>query len=313
MTDEDIGPLQQELRRLYGRQAFAEALDLLERHPGLFDQPSVMYHWRMCVAARANQPDRAIEAFSEAISHGHAYSAAMIRDDQDLATLQGLPAFEELAQRSLERMAETRRGARPELVLVPPAGPEVHAAPLLLGLHGNAQNARLSARDWSPIVDRGWLLACAQSTQMLTTDAYGWNDLARGASDVRTLYSALDVGGAIDPDRVVMGGFSMGGGLAIELAVTGAIPARGFIVVGPYVPDLALLEPYVDAAAARGLRGYIVMGLLEAPEGQDLIRGIPPFLSARGIPCELEERPGLAHAFPEDFDQTLERALAFLI
>ena len=110
----------------------------------------------------------------------------------------------------------------------------------------------------------------------------------------------------------MLGGFSMGGGLAIQMAVTGAVSASGFIVVGPYLSDLALLEPYLDAAAARGLRGYIVMGQLEAPEGQELIRRIPPFLGEHGIPCELDEQPDLAHSFPDDFDQVLDRALTFL-
>ncbi len=312
MTDVGIGSLQRELRRLYSQHEYTQALDLLDRHPETLTQPSMLYHWRMCLAARAGEPELAIGAFQDAIERGHAYPAALIRDDEDLASLQGIAAFEELAQRSLERMAEVERWARPELIVIPPALPRVTRAPLLLGLHGNSQNARLAAADWSPIVDKGWMLACAQSTQVLTTDAFVWNDLARGADDVRALAGVLDIGGAVDPARVVLGGFSMGGGLAIQLAVSGAIGASGFIVIGPYLPDLAALEPYVEAAAARGLRGYIVMGLLESPEGQGIIRAIPPFLEAHGIPCELEEQPDLAHAFPGAFDQVLDRALAFI-
>jgi len=312
MTEQDLGSLHRQLRLLYGQGEFVPALDLLGRHPEMFEQQAILYHWRMCLAARAGEPDQAIGALRDALEHGYAYPAALIRDDADLASLQGRAAFEELAQLSLQRAARDERQARPELVLVAPATERMQRAPLLLGLHGNSQNARVAVRDWSPILDRGWLLACAQSTQVLTTDAYVWNDLPRGAADVQRLYSTLDIGAAIDPGRVVMGGFSMGGGLAIQMAVTGAIEARGFVVFGPYLPDLEPLRPHLDAAAARGLRGYIVMGLQEAPEGQELIRGILTFLNAHGIPCELEERPEIGHSFPADLDQVLDRALAFL-
>lgn len=312
MTDQDAASLQRQLRQLYGRQAFAEALELVRRQPGMFRQPGLRYHWQMCLAARADRPDEAIAALGDALDRGYAYPAAAILDDEDLATLQRLPAFEALARRSIERMTEVEARARAQLVVVPPAASPDGRAPLLLGLHGNAQNASIAAADWAPVTDRGWVLGCAQSTQVFTSDAYMWNDLVRGADDVRRLFATLDTHDAIDPGRIVVGGFSMGGGLAVQLAVSGAIGARGFIVVGPYLPDLEPLRPHLAAAAARGLRGYVVMGLEESSEGQGIIRGLHAFLNEHGIACELEERPGLEHAFPADADRMLDRALAFL-
>jgi len=198
------------------------------------------------------------------------------------------------------------------MLVLPPAEKGADHLPLLLGLHGNSQNARLAANDWQPIVAKGWLLACAQSSQLLISDAYVWNDLERGTTDVRRLYQLLNTRDLINPERIVLGGFSAGGGLAIHLAVTGAINARGFLVVGPYLRDLEPLKPYLDTAAASGLRGYIVMGLQEPPEGQEIMRKIHAFLNTQGVPCGLEERPEIAHAFPADFGQSIEKALAFL-
>ena len=266
----------------------------------------------MCLAARVNDPDQAIQAFREALDHGYFYPAALIRDDEDLASLQGLPAYEELARLSQQKLAEAETHIRPELLLIPPEGKRSEHLPLLLGLHGNSQNARLAADDWRPLSEKGWLLASIQSSQLLTSDAYIWNDFERGIADVQKFYGMLDTERAIDPDRIVLGGFSMGGGLAIHMAVTRAIKARGFIVVGPYLRDLEPLTPYLDTAAANGLRGYIVMGLQEPPEGQEIMRKIETFLNAHGIPCALEERPEIAHAFPADFDVSLDKALAFL-
>jgi dienelactone hydrolase len=47
----------------------------------------------------------------------------------------------------------------------------------------------------------------------------------------------------IDRKRVVVAGFSMGGGLAIRLALSGALPARGFVGVGAFLPNIDDLVP----------------------------------------------------------------------
>jgi predicted esterase len=312
MAEQDYASFRRQLTLLYSQKAYAQALDLLQQHPDIFPQQGMMYHWKMCLAARANDPDLAIQAFRDALEHGYVYPAALIREDDDLASLQGIAAYEELARRSLQRFTEAETQTRPELVIIPPAGERVERAPLLLGLHGNSQNARLAANDWLPIVEKGWVLAAVQSSQLLTSDAYIWNDLARGTADVQKLFGTLNTTEAIDPERVVLGGFSMGGALAIQMAVTGAIKARGFIVVGPSLRDPEPLKPYLDSAAANGLRGYIIMGLQEPPESQEIMRKIDTFLNTHGIPCELEGYPELAHAFPADFGRTLDKALAFL-
>jgi predicted esterase len=312
MSEHDYAAFRRDLTALYGRQEYGQALALLQQYPQVFPQQGMMYHWKMCLAARANDPDLAIRAFKEALDAGYSYPAALIREDEDLASLQGVPSYEELASLSLKRFAEVETQTRPEMLVLPPAEKGADQFPLLLGLHGNSQNARLAANDWQPIVAKGWLLACAQSSQPLTSDAYIWNDLERGTTDVRQLYRLLNTRDVIDPERIVLGGFSAGGGLAVHLAVTGAIKARGFLVVGPYLRDLEPLKPYLDAAAASRLRGYIVMGLQEPPEGQEIMRKIHAFLNAHGVPCDLEERPEIAHAFPADFGHSIEKALAFL-
>jgi predicted esterase len=312
MAEDDYAAFQRQLTRLYGQKEYGQALDLLNRQPYRFPQQGMMYHWKMCLAARANHPDQAIQAFREALERGFAYPAVLVRDDEDLASLQDIPEYERLATLSQQRFAETETESKPELLLIPPEGKRQGRLPLLLGLHGNSENARLAANNWRPISAKGWLLACAQSSQLLISDAYVWNDLERGSAEVQRLYGMLNTEQVIDPDHIILGGFSMGGGLAIQMAVTGAIKTRGFLVVGPYLPDLEPLAPYLDTAAANGLRGYIVMGLQERPEAQEIMRKIETLLNARGIPCAVEERPEIAHAFPADFDISLDKALAFL-
>jgi len=313
MSEAEFAPTRYELLRLYNQGAYVEALELLEREGARFPQQGLMYHWKMCLAARANEPEQALGAFQQALDGGYWFPAQLLRDDEDLRSLQGLPRFEEMVAVSLERMAKAELNTTPQLLVIPPEADAIIPAPLLIGLHGNSQNAQLAAEDWHPLHKRGWTLALAQSSQVLTADAYQWNDFARGAAEVERLCGDLIVSRSVDPARILLGGFSAGGGLAIQLAVSGTLNARGFLVIGPYLRDLEVLTPFFATARSRGIRGYIVMGLEEPAEGQALMQRTAALLKDNGIPCEIEQHAKLGHAFPPDFDATLQKALAFLL
>lgn len=314
MSELDVGATREQLLELYNQKHYREALDLLEREWERFPQPGLMYHWKMCLSARAGGPAAAIQAFREALDHGNWYSEQLVREDEDLQSLQGVPEYEELVALSLKRYATAVASAKPELLVMPP--PEMTTSspmPVLIGLHGNSQNARLAADNWSDLQKRGWLLALPQSSQPLTSDAYNWDDFEKGADEVQKLCSRLTDEYNIDPERILLGGFSAGGGLAIQLAISGALKARGFIVVGPYLRDVEKLTPYLETARANQVKGYIIMGQKEPEEAQELMRRTAGFLQDHGIVYELEPHPDLGHAFPPDFGASIDKALAVLL
>src|SRR5215831_19739070 len=115
MSEHDYAAFRRDLTALYGRKEYGQALALLQQYPQMFPQQGLMYHWKMCLAARANDPALAILAFKEALAAGYAYPAALIREDEDLASLQGIPAYEELAALSLKRFAKVKTETSPEL------------------------------------------------------------------------------------------------------------------------------------------------------------------------------------------------------
>lgn len=107
----------------------------------------------------------------------------------------------------------------------------------------------------------------------------------------------------------------MGGEVAMRLALEGAVKTRGFIVVA--LGGLLSREPeraiaLIEANQARRLRGYFVLGEQDAGhyEGAKALVGL---LRTRNIPCEFESHAELGHAFPPDFEQSLKRALAFVL
>jgi predicted esterase len=97
-----------------------------------------------------------------------------------------------------------------------------------------------------------------QSTQPLTSGSYCWDDPTIGLSDLLSYYRQVSQKYEIDPERVIIAGFSQGSGMAIFAALSKKMPARGFIGVGTFLGRPELLTPL--ARQARSIRGYFITG-----------------------------------------------------
>ncbi len=307
MTFDDV---QRRMMALYAAGRFGEALELVTRQAGRFPGEAWrLSQWRACLAARAGETALAIAILREALDAGMWFAEERLRIDDDLKPLQGDPEFEALVARSQARCAEAQAGARPELLtLAPQAKPSRSGCPLLIALHGNTENATNSAPFWQPAAARGWLVALAQSSQAVGSGAYVWDDLELGAREVEGHYRALREQHALDTRRSVIGGFSMGARLAAWMALGQVIPVRGFVAVGPWVPEIESWMPLVQGAKGLGLRGTVIVGEQDA-ECFAGARALAELLDTEGIACDLQVIPGLGHEYPADFGKRLERAL----
>jgi dienelactone hydrolase len=310
MSEMTWNELSGEFWRLYGAGDYAGALDLITPRMHIFPERGRFYNWRMCMAARVGNLPLALQVFEQALADDFWCDPQMLRDDEDLAALQGLPEFERLAARCQERFEVAQAQTQPALTVVQPTGAGPY--PTLLALHGNSSTSAASIDFWRPAVAQGWLLGVPQSSQIIWPNAYVWNDRDRAVAEVHQHAAALAAQYPIDRSRVVVGGFSMGGGLAAWLPISGAVEARGFVAVGPYLADAQSLAPLLDACDPRALRGYIVVG--ENDQGcLKTSYEIVDLMTSRDMACEIKVYPGLGHVFPPDFDQVLPRALRFVL
>ena len=318
-SDRTFSNVLAEAYQLYLKKEYAQALNLVEREAGRFpEQETQVYFWRICMVSRMGQLTRAVQLLGEAIAAYHWYNEARLREDEDLEPLQGRSDFERLVAICRERQAQAQAGAEPNLVTLLPeeqCGTADQLCPLLIALHGNNSNAPSSADYWRSAVPKGWLVALPQSSQVIGPDAYVWDDREWTKREIQEHYATLTDSYAVDRDRVILGGFSKGGELAIWLVLSGAVRACGFVVVGPggpYIRQPDKWTPLIEAGRERGLRGYFVVGELDAfcLEGS---KALAMMLRSQGIPCEVEVHPNLGHDFPPDFEVSLARALEFVL
>jgi hypothetical protein len=298
MSNSTFSELLKRSFQLYKQEKYSQALNLVVREFTNFpEQAHRLYFWRACLASLTGKTEQALARLEEAVEAGYWYNQQQLREDSDLDSLQGLPRFEGLVETCLERQVVAQAAATPTLITLEPEGASGFAGPpwpLLLTLHGNNNTAEAAAADWGAATSLGWLVALPGSSQVTGPGAY----------------SCLTERYEIDRERVVLGGFSMGGGLAVWLALSGVVQAQGFVVVGPYVPDMDQL------LASRGerqasLRGYIIVGE-EDDACYEIALALAENLNEQGLRCELVVYPALAHEHPPDFETSLARALDYI-
>lgn len=300
----------EEMFKLYGEGKFKEALAVTERLAADFpEQAASTDLWRICLLSVSGNTAGALAAMQKSLAAGMWWSEAQLRGDSDLAALQGDPEFERMASLCKERHATAQAGAKAGLLVRAPDGKGPH--PLLIALHGRGSRPDQDLDHWEPVVVQGWLLALPQSSQLGFPDRYAWDDSQKAVAEIAGHFETLVKRYDVDADRVILGGFSQGAALAIQMALRNDLPARGFLCVAPGRSAAENLEPLAEVAARRGLRGYLVAGGHDPRfEG---FKGIHDVLLKHGLPCMLEDHPDIGHEFPPDFAKSLENALAFLL
>jgi dienelactone hydrolase len=313
-----INDLQQEVFRLYSEGQPAAALTLIDQQGGAFEHhdhwAQRMAFWRLCLYALTGQRDAAITVMGAALDRGLWFGEGQLLHDPDLDSLRGDPDFERLVKISQARQAEAQKDARPLLEVIEPAGAAT-PYPLLMALHGNNGSIAHTLPFWRGAADHGWLVAVPQSSEIsYSLEAFSWNDHDRLSPEVQAHYAGLVARYPVDTRRVVIGGFSMGGRMAVRQALAGVIPARGVIAVSAALSpeDAEAWAESITAAAARGLRAAFVLGERDADRFIKGNQSLAAAFQRAGIDTTLHTDPDLAHDYPAYFATLLVDWLAMM-
>lgn len=294
---------------LYRQDKMEEALQLIERHLGSFpEQRARMVFWHMCLLSRTGRQAEVLSAFEQGLNSGLWWMQGLFTDP-DLDNVRGLPEFQRLVELSQRKYEEARKHIPRDHTVLEPAPPASGRYSLLIGLHGRNANKETHLQSWEAARLRGWLVLSVQSTQPLFPGAYCWDTPAQGLADVLSAYEQVSRHYQVDPDRVILTGFSQGSGMAMYTALTGTIRARGFIGVASWWDDPASLVP--QAEQAKHIRGYYISG--EKDHTLDTAKEIRRVLKENNIAFADESHPDLGHEFPADFGASFEKAVEFIL
>ncbi len=183
----------------------------LEDYP---DQRTSLDYWRMTMAARTGDPAQSMKVLREALEHGQWYSELLLRRSPSFKPLQGDPDFEQLV--ALEP-GSSGKGYPKNLPDLDPAPrkPLPQRRPDLPAAAGPAHQCRYGSQLVGLLAVRqrlrvGWWLRRKARRQSGKTPMSG-TTVRPLKSEIQKHYATLQQSYAIDPQRTILAGHSMGG------------------------------------------------------------------------------------------------------
>jgi predicted esterase len=299
--------------RLYGDRRYAEALDAVDDAETSFrDHAATLTWWRACLLSRLERLDEAMTALGEGSDRGMWWDPVMMQNDSDVEPLLELEAFGALTARSEARQRDTLRGTAPlpTMILRPTATPRA----MILALHGANGSTERFAPPWRSTADRGYVVVLPNAPDPSTSDMdrYAWSDPDRVASMLRRAWEDASEDRSTVRGRVVLAGFSQGGGLALRIALRqDPFPARGAIGLGATGHHLRGLLDATMSPTGQPVRICLIVGADD--DARDGNEGLHAELRRAGIDARLDVIPSLAHELPPDLGSAVDDAMAWIL
>jgi len=298
---ETFAEFEQHTITLFNDGAYQQVLDVLTAAETQFPaEVGFNYYMRICAAARLEDIEQSCDLLAAALERELWFTENVLRESPSLAPLNGHERFEKLVKISAAGMASVM--SQPVVKTAVPDTPSPH--PLLLALHGNGSSVAAEFGQWQTAVSSGWCVSAPQSTTMMLPGRYYWTSAETAVDEIKTHLAEIEKEHALDSDQMMVGGFSMGGDIALWLALTHALPVKRFMLVGPggpYFDAPETLKPLIDQKNGRSIRGMVLMSEDDPLIDQEKIRAVVRLLNEGGIACDLITYQGLGHEYPPDF------------
>lgn len=225
-----------------------------------------------------------------------------------LAAQSGFSAFIEKNDLLKE---EALKSSKLEYLVQLPAGYKAGKQyPLLMVLHGGIGSHIGLTIDWhSPRLDSEYVVVCVQgsSARGSFVHSYQQSDIA----NIAVAYHQVAKKYGIDTSRVILGGVSAGGAIAIAQVLRGQISPAGLLLVVPVKPQsLDEQQMKLDDAAKIGMRAAFLCG--ENDEMIKVQKEISLIFDKHNIPNRFIVASGIGHEYPKDFPMEIDRSLEFI-
>ena len=265
--------------------------------------------WVACMHSLLGDPDGAVHVLQDALQAGMWWAPTRLRDP-DLDAVRESAAFAALSSESERIWSEACSEIEPIVRLHTNTE---SSARLLVVLHGWTAHDDNMEPLWVGAVETGLTVAYVRSSQPDTSDRtrFLWGDAKHTSQDVAKAIETARERLGQDQHPVLLGGFSAGGRLALELALRGEpVDIQAAITMGAALPR-ELRELPVPAALPRRLRVCLLVG--EEDRFREANESLDAALRERNIMCRLTIVPNLGHDLPQDLPKQLRAAIPFAL
>ena len=290
------------------QRAMDIGLDLVEMVPGSVEQYNLA-----CVFALAGETGSALHWLERAAQSGF-HNLSYLESDPDLDSVRDLSGYGrvvDIVAKNLlrhRRLAIRKAASNPPLIVEPDTKKNEGPRPLIIALHGYGDRAAHYPDVWGPAAGEiGAILAVPHGTKRVG-EGRGWGDLEETDAVVQLTLDYVGKRFEVDPERVVLTGFSQGGFMAMAVGArhpnlfVGVIP-----MAGGYIPDVDAPAPASDGDP----RYYFIVGSRDRVADQ--VRRAASDFEAAGFEVDLRVLKGTGNTFPRLTTVELRRALHFVL
>lgn len=226
-----------------------------------------------------------------------------------LPELKKLERFDTWFEENKRRREQAQQNASAEYFVQTPDGyTEDKTYPLLIVFHGGIDSNISSFIKWqSSMLQSECIVAYLQGNLIQGSFHRSLNSNQQAIA--KQAYQQITQKYAVDPDRVMVGGASAGGMIAVVIAQDATIPVTGAILAFPGPPP-GLTEDKLRKAAERGLRVALLTGELDGAIKIQKELGV--LFDKAGLPNRFVVFPGIGHKYPEDFPNQIDLSLDFI-
>ncbi len=182
--------------------------------------------------------------------------------------------------------------------------------PLLLVLHGENSTLEDMIPHFQLDKYRGdYLLGFLQSTERSMFGFTWQNGTEKDWQEIEYCYRHIIDEYSVDADRVIIGGFSAGGTMAIDIMLNEVIPVLGFVAGCPGKPT-DLNAAALQRAAKAGKKGVIIAGEKDYCLNEQ--REMAHAFQNAGFKYLYTVIPGIGHRPPDNLPRLLDKAVEFI-
>ncbi|WLD92833.1 alpha/beta hydrolase [Alkalihalobacillus sp. AL-G] len=270
-----------------------------------------IYNFRYSLASASGLEQEALQILDEAVlENGFWYEYDYLIEDDDLKPLHKYDEFQKMIKLCKEREESAKSGTQPELKILKGSN-DLDDQPLIIALHGNQENSEITEAHWNSIVSENNILALPQSSQIEFSDGYVWDDVEKGSNELKLHYERILEQNNVDPETVIVGGFSAGASVALHSILNDRLSAKGFIFVAPWLPEIDEWDGLLHKLSEAGIKGFILCG----DKDEDCFEGSSKFaklLEEKNIAHQFKVVRDLDHEYPENFNQIIKEAIEYI-
>lgn len=306
--------MEMEADRLYMRKDFHAALEILDEAIRLFpDQFMYAAFYQYLIHGQLGQFEAAFDLLKALHQKGFACPPNWL---ERFPGLEKLPGFSKVLAENTRLLDQAKNSGQMRYqVHLPDGYSSDRTTPLFIVLHGDGLGGDIEYQSWfwkpEVMLDQGMIVVYVQSSQVYYPGCYGWiKDYETSKKDLQNCFDQVAKQYPIDLARVYLGGFSGGAIMSTEVALSNALPIKGWIALCPEIKPPSFTRENLVRAKDRGLKTVFLEGEEKAwlPDEQDMLH----LFDEIGFPHRLVINIGIGHAFPEDMNTKLNAALDFL-